>query len=223
MGAPPCRAGRTAIVFTGGDPPHPATRAILPADSYVIAADSGLDHAVAWGMRVDQVIGDFDSVTPAALAAAAAAGARIDRHPAAKDATDLELALDAARVVAERIVVVGGSAGRLDHLLGTALLLGSAGYADCTVTAHLGPATLSVIRSRAVLSGHPGEFLTLLPLHGPAHGVVTDGLRFPLWAETLHPGSSRGISNEFNTTNAEVRLTDGVLLAIAPGPEMERS
>ncbi|HEX3811615.1 MAG TPA: thiamine diphosphokinase [Mycobacteriales bacterium] len=220
MGAGPCRAGRTAIVFSGGDPPAADVRELLPADAYVIAADSGLDHATTWCVAVDHVVGDFDSVKPATLADAEAGGARVERHPTAKDATDLELALDAAHSVADRIVVVGGSAGRLDHLLGTALLLGRAAYADSVVTAHLGPATLRVVRTAATLAGVPGELLSLLPLHGPAHGVVTSGLRFPLRAETLHPGSSRGISNEFIEPHAEVRLTSGVLLAVQPGPEM---
>ena len=58
----------------------------------------------------------------AGLAAAEAAGARIERYPADKDATDLELALDAAIALEPaRIVVVGSSGGRLDHLLGSLL------------------------------------------------------------------------------------------------------
>src|SRR5215813_3929399 len=116
MGAAPRHAegpDRTAIVFAGGDSPDPAVPDVLPADAYVIAADSGLDHANHLGISVHQVVGDFDSVTPDALEAAEAAGARIDQHPSAKDATDLELALDAARAVAKRIVVVGGDGGRL--------------------------------------------------------------------------------------------------------------
>ena len=54
----------------------------------------------------------------------------IERHPAAKDATDLELALDAAIALEpSRILVIGSAGGRLDHLLGSILLLGDARYA----------------------------------------------------------------------------------------------
>ena len=87
----------------------------------MIAADGGVDRALALGLHVDVAIGDFDSVTAAGLAAVEAAGARIERHPTAKDATDLELALDAALALAPaRIVVIGSGGGRLDHLLGVA-------------------------------------------------------------------------------------------------------
>jgi thiamine pyrophosphokinase len=214
MGALPCR---TAIVVTGGDPPDPSVVDRLPAGATVIAADSGLDHALTLGLPVDLVIGDLDSVSPAGLLAAERAGLAIERHPAAKDATDLELALDAAARIAGRIVVVGGSAGRLDHLLGTALLLGSPAYANADVVAYLGPATIHIVRSSVRLTGIPNELLTLLPLHGSAHGVVTNGLKYPLHKETLYPGSTRGVSNEFVGTAAEVRLSDGVLLTVQPG------
>jgi thiamine pyrophosphokinase len=85
------------------------------------------------------------------------------------------------------------------------------------VVAYLGPATIHVVRSAVSLTGIPDELLTLLPLYGPAHGVVTSGLKYPLHKETLHPGSTRGVSNEFVGTAAEVRLSGGVLLAIQPG------
>src|SRR5882762_5122683 len=112
---------RRVVVVAGGEPPDfPVVRRISAA-AYVIAADSGIDYAAALGLRVDEAVGDFDSVTPAGLAAVEAAGAVIERHPAAKDETDLELALGAAlRVGAHRVTVVGGVGGRLDHLLGTA-------------------------------------------------------------------------------------------------------
>ena len=84
-----------AVVFAGGDPLPEEVRRLLPRDALVVAADSGLDLARRLGVPVDLVVGDFDSVDPAGLAAAAAAGSVLERHPVDKDATDLELALDA--------------------------------------------------------------------------------------------------------------------------------
>jgi thiamine pyrophosphokinase len=168
-------------------------------------------------LRVDLVIGDFDSVSADALATAASRGAEVERHPAAKDATDLELALDrAASMEPERVVVIGGHGGRVDHFLANALLLGHDRYRNIRITGHMGDAQLFVVRHHVALSGAVGDVVTLLPLHGPAFGVTTDGLRYPLRGETLESGSSRGVSNEFAAANASVRLDSGVLLAIAP-------
>lgn len=206
------------VVLTGGDPVVPGLRHRLPADATVVAADSGLHLADVLGLTVDVVVGDFDSVSPQRLQRAEAAGARIERHPTAKDATDLELAMDAAlRFAPDRVLVIGGHGGRLDHFLGNALLLASDAYADIRIDAFMGEAHVHVIRTDTELTGEPGELVSLLPVHGPARGVTTTGLLYPLDGEDLQPGSTRGVSNEFVSTIAHVSMTDGVLLAVAPG------
>ena len=205
----------TVLVFAGGSAPAVPS---LPPDALVVAADGGADHALALGLRVDVAVGDFDSITPAGLAALERAGTRTERHPSAKDATDLELALDAAAALGpRRIVVVGGTEGRLDHLLGELLILGSESYASFELDALLGSATVHVVRGERVLDGAPGELVSLLALHGPAAGVATDGLEYPLRGETLAPGSSRGISNVFAAPRARVTVERGVVLAVRPG------
>lgn len=212
----------TVIVVAGGDPPHPdapAPAAAIAADgATVIAADGGVDRALALGLQVDLAVGDFDSITPGGLAAVEASGARLERHPAAKDATDLELALDAALALSPaRLVVVGASGGRLDHLLASLLLLGDERYAGVEIDALLGGAQVHVIRDSRTFSGTVGELVSLLPLHGAAREVTTTGLAYPLAGETLAAGSSRGVSNVFAADVARVELGHGVLLAVRPG------
>jgi len=202
------------VVVASGDGPD----LTLPAAGRVVAADGGLLRAQALGLDVDVVVGDLDSVTPDALAAAEAAGVRVVRHPPAKDATDLELALDESVALgARRVLLVASSVGRLDHLLGSLLLLGSARYAALELDALVGDALVHVVRRERTLSGAPGELVSLLAVGSPALGVVTDGLEYPLRGETLEPGSSRGISNVFTGAEARIGLADGVLLAIRPG------
>jgi thiamine pyrophosphokinase len=209
---------REVVVLAGGEPVDPALAPLLPAGAVVIAADSGLAAADVLGLRADLLVGDLDSVDADQLAAAEAAGVRIEAHPVAKDATDLALALDAAVALgAQRITVVGGAGGRLDHLLAGALLLASDAYAGVEVVARTGAATLTVVRGSATLYGRPGELVSLLAVHGPARGVVTVGLRYPLADEDLAPGSTRGVSNELTRPTAHVRLRSGVLLAVQPG------
>jgi thiamine pyrophosphokinase len=209
---------REVVVLTGGDPVRGELAPLLPAGATVVAADSGLAAARTLGLDVDLVVGDMDSVDPDLLAAAEAAGTRIERHPAAKDATDLAIAMDAASGLgADRLTVVGGHGGRLDHLLAGALLLASDAYRHLEVVALMGPATVTVVRGTAELSGTPGELVSLLAVHGPARQVTTDGLLYPLTGEDLAPGSTRGVSNELARPTATIRLHAGVLLAVQPG------
>ena len=110
------------VVVAAGDGPQ----VDVPEGAIVIAADGGLDRARALGLEVAVAIGDFDSSAPEVVTAAEERGARIVRHPTAKDATDLELALDEALALgAKRVLVIASDGGRLDHLLGVLLLLGA--------------------------------------------------------------------------------------------------
>jgi thiamine pyrophosphokinase len=206
------------VVLVGGDPVDPRMHPPLPSASTVIAADSGLGVAAVLGLDVDLVVGDLDSVDPDDLARAERDGVTIDRHPVAKDRTDLAIALDAAAAHAPaRVVAIGGAGGRLDHLLGNAQVLASDAYRDLRITAWVGPATLTVVRDEATVTGRPDELVSLLPLHGDAHGITTDGLRFPLHGEDLPAGTTRGISNQLVGDRATVTVTRGVVLVVQPG------
>ena len=201
------------VVVASGPGPDVA----VPDGGTVVAADGGLDRAAALGLEVDILVGDLDSVSSATLARAESAGTRIVRHPVAKDATDLELALDEAVALgARRVLVIASAGGRLDHLTASLLLLGAERYAELELDALVGDALVHVLRSARTLHGTPGELLTLLPLGGAAEGVTTSGLEYPLTGETLAPGSSRGVSNVFTSAEARVTLTRGILLAIRP-------
>ncbi|MEY2454900.1 MAG: thiamine pyrophosphokinae [Acidimicrobiaceae bacterium] len=211
---------RSVVIVAGGSRASRAPTGLAP-DALVIAADSGVDHAYAIGLHVDVAIGDFDSITAAGLRRAESEGARIERHPAAKDKTDLELALDEAmRLGAADVAVLGVGGGRLDHLLANVLLLAASAFAECRITAFDGPARVHVVhggQAPTLFSAEAGELLTLLPVGGPASGITTSGLRFPLRDESLASGSSRGVSNVVDTAPATVQLATGTLLAIFPG------
>jgi thiamine pyrophosphokinase len=216
----------TVIVVSNGAAPGELDGVTLPAAGHVIAADGGAGTALELGLRVDELIGDLDSVSPEVAARVTGAGARVRRYPTAKDATDLELALAAAVTrdpPPRRIVVLGGAGGRLDHLLAGALLLASPQWAGADATrvrveAWLGRARVTVIRDRAVLGASAaGELVSLLAVGGVAHGVTTSGLLYPLDGADLRPGSTLGVSNEFIAALATITVSRGVVLAVQPG------
>lgn len=215
-------SGRQAVVVIGGDPLHPgAVRRVEPT-AFVIAADSGYDHAIAAGLRPDLLVGDLDSITAAGLAAARADGLRIDAHPADKDATDTELALD--RALAEvgdggTLTILGGGGDRFDHVLASITVLAQPRFAGCAaLVAWVGPALVHVLHApRTVdLGAQPaGLTVSLIPL-GDVRGVTTTGMRWPLRAEPLPNGTSRGISNLTEGGRATIAAATGVLAIVIP-------
>ena len=201
----------TVVVLADG-PDRPVGFELAPG-AVVVAADGGAALASELGLEVDLLVGDLDSIASEVLAGIE----QVERHPAVKDATDLELAFAAAlRLEPERILVLGGAGGRLDHVLGGLLLLAADAYAGVQVDAQLGTAAVHVVRGERTLQGEVGERVSLFAMHGPAHGVVTEGLVYPLRGETLQPGSTRGVSNVFAGQEATIRMERGVLLAVRP-------
>lgn len=206
-----------AIVAGGGDALDDRWRSELPADALVVAADSGLGHVYALGLRPDVVVGDLDSVSPIDLARAEREGTPIQRHPTDKDATDLELALAVALDRgATTVTVIGAGGGRLDHELAGLALLAGPQWTPMRITAFVGAARMTIVHSDATLDGPLGSIVTLLAVGGPATGVGTEGLRWPLHDAELLPTSTLGVSNELVSSPARVTVRTGVLFVIQP-------
>ncbi len=206
----------TAVIYVGSAPGRQAAPR-LPSVVLSLAADSGLAVARRLGHRVDVVVGDLDSVSATDLAAAELDGATVERHDPDKDQTDFELAVE--RVVGagvDRLVVIGGAGGRLDHLAANLAVLTHESLTGIEVDAWMGEARVSIVRDRRSIDGAPGLLVSLLAWGGAATGVTTDGLQWPLLDATLPAVSAWGTSNAFVGATATVSLHSGVLTAIVP-------
>jgi len=209
------RPGGLVLVLAGGDPPHPDL--VVPAHDLVVAADSGAHQAGRLGVAVDVLVGDLDSIDPAVRAHLEASGTRVEAHHPDKDATDIELALQVALHAAPAAVtVVGGHGGRLDHALATVAALAAIAAPGLRVEAWMGGARVQLAVDAVEVAGRVGELVSLLPQGGPATGVTTAGLRWPLAGATLAPGSTWAMSNEVAASPASVSLTGGVLAVVRP-------
>src|SRR4029077_2595531 len=128
--------------------------------------------------------------------AVVAGGGRVERYPREKDATDFELALEAAQQHgATRVIVAGVAGGRFDHFLGNIALLTAARFAAMRIEAELDDAHLTILHGGTppvVIDAAPGTTDTLLPAAGNAIGVTPTGLQSPLRDEELPAGTSRG-------------------------------
>jgi len=205
-----------AVIVAGGAGISPSVLEEIPEGAWVVAADSGLEHAQSLGLEVHHLIGDMDSVSDDAIRRAG--NIPVDRFPTDKEATDLELAMDlvASKPGIDRLIVLGGHGGRLDHLLANANLLASRRWSHLEVEWLAGRARVTVIHDHGQLHGFPGETITLLAFGGPATGVTTTGLQWPLTNETLLHGSSRGVSNTFVRPVVTVGVEEGTVVAIQP-------
>lgn len=205
---------RSAIVLAGGVL-STREREATPRADIVVAADSGFDRALGLGLEVDIIVGDLDSISARGLAEAERRGVPIERSPMEKDQTDLELAIDAAiERGAQRLLVLGSGGGRRDHELANVLLISSARFAAVEIEAWQGDQTLTPLHGDRRFEWRPGDAVSLLPIGGPATGIVTTGLRYPLSRETLAAGTPRGVSNVVLDPVVRISVDRGVLLVV---------
>lgn len=206
----------TVLILAGGKVSSPETASDLPRPDLVVAADSGYDAAMALGLPVDILIGDMDSIRATDIPS----DVIVERHPVDKEATDLELALElVARESPSRVVVLGGSGGRLDHELAAAALICSSRWIEIEeIDWRSDRGWAHVVRRRRLLHGDVGTTVSLLPVGGDAYGVTTTGLKWNLKNETLTTGTTRGVSNLMVSPVTDIRIAGGTLLVVFPDP-----
>jgi len=186
-------------------------QAINPApDDYVIAADAGYLRLRERGVRIDEVIGDFDST------GFVPDHPNVRRLPVEKDDTDMLFALrvGVARGLRE-FHLYGGTGGRLDHTLANIQCLawlarqGLRGYLydrDSVVTAI----------HNAALEAEGEGVVSVFALGGAAEGVTIGGLRYALDDGRLESDFPLGVSNEFIGRPARIAVKRGTLLVALP-------
>lgn len=164
--------------------------------SRIIAADAGINHAVALGVIPELWVGDFDSA-PSNLPADLAAVPR-ERFPAAKNETDGELAVAAAISRGATSLILAGAFGgpRADHAflhLTMAIRLAEQGIpALLTSGAQEG---VPLLQGPARFDYADGVIFSVIAFDDLT-GLTVDGARWPLADFSLRFGSSRTISNE---------------------------
>ena len=195
-----------AVIFANGELGQPERmRALLRADDYLIAADGGLRHLRALDRKPDLLIGDLDSVSQPDVDWLAGGSTEIRKFPAEKDFTDLELALRAAHERGvEGILLAAALGGRLDQTLANIGLLRLPELSGMDVSLDDGLTEVRLITATLTIQGSEGDIVSLIPAGSAVEGVRTHALQYPLNAETLSPGQTRGISNVMLTDRKSV-------------------
>lgn len=200
------RAGICYIVGAGS-----FAEVIAPGPlDFVIAADGGYLHLAAAGVRVDLLMGDFDSL------AGIPDGVRVQRFPSEKDDTDMMIAIKAGLELGfRRFALYGSVGGRLDHTLANAQALrylsrrGAAGY-----MMGEGMALTVIERGEQRFPARCRGLISVFSVGDTAEGVWIEGLKYPLRDARLTCDMPQGVSNEFTGVPARIGVKRGALLLL---------
>src|SRR5438477_11576524 len=142
-----------AVVVAHGDV-LPSDRAVIGANDYVVAADGGAFALERWKLLPHLVVGDMDSLGDAGVQRFARQGVPVAKFPAAKDESDLELAVaQAIAAGATEVVILGALGGdRLDHEAANLLLLADPGCDGGRIAADRGARRVRAGRGKGSLA-----------------------------------------------------------------------
>lgn len=206
----------TVLIFANGDLNSRSwVRPYLTQAAAIIAANGGTRHLWRLNRPPDLVIGDLDSLPRDIRDWLEDGSVRVEESPAAKDETDLELALlHAARTYDDPILVIGAFGGRLDQTLANILLLVHPELIERHIELVTQYERAWLASGTVQIEGQVGDTVSLIPLGGDVHIRSTHGLRWPLQDEDLVFGPARGVSNELIASVATVSVASGYLLCI---------
>ena len=191
-----CAAGFDGLLFP------------IPEDALVIAADGGLRHTQALGIRPDVILGDFDSL-----------GYVPDDsqvYPVEKDDTDAMLAV---RVGLERgcdfFLFYGAMDGpRLDHTVANFQTLGYLATHGARGALIGRDYIATVLRGETIEFSEAAAGILSLFCLGASAEVTIEGLKYGLDHGTLTPDFPLGVSNHFEGKAARITVHSGLVLAL---------
>lgn len=185
----------------------------------LIAADRGVEFFMGTDLEPDVAVGDFDSLS--------AEGAKymetlkhteIRRLKPEKDDSDTQSAANyAIEQGTERIMILGATGNRIDHLMANfgLLMLGKTKQVQIVLIDAYN--YMSLIESGMILKKEEqfGKYVSFFPIEGEVTGLTLKGFKYPLNSYTLKvEDSGLTVSNEISDPEAEVTFETGKLLMI---------
>ena len=185
----------------------------------LIAADRGVEFFMGTDLEPDVAVGDFDSLS--------AEGAKymetlkhteIRRLKPEKEDSDTQSAANyAIEQGTERIMILGATGNRIDHLMANfgLLMLGKIKQVQIVLVDAYN--YMSLIESGMILKKEEqfGKYVSFFPIEGEVTGLTLKGFKYPLNSYTLKvEDSGLTVSNEISDPEAEVTFETGKLLMI---------
>ncbi len=206
-----------SVCYIVGAGDNRATSFLPAPGDFVIAADGGLCILQEKGVRVDLVLGDFDSLGYVPEAE------HLVLHPTHKDETDLMLACREGLARGYTVFRLYGGLGgaRISHTVANLQLLRWLADQGAEGTLYGAGCEITLLRRRTVrFPAQQTGFLSLLAA-GESAVVSVRGAAYELHEATLSGRYPLGVSNEFCGKETEVTVAEGDLFLILEEAAME--
>lgn len=184
---------------------------MLEWNPFVLVLDGALDRVLGLEIKIDAVLGDFDSVLDLQEKIAALGPVKVVHTPD-QNFTDLQKGIEFLMQEGHQAANIAWATGwRADHNFNNL----------ATLPQYAGKIDLTVVDDHSRIFNLPRSFkkwypagtkISLLPI-GEAHGIVSKNLAFELGNESLHLPTKTGSSNHVLQDGfVEIAYRDGHLL-----------
>ena len=184
----------------------------IEKDDFVICADNSFSKASSENIRIDLIIGDFDTGKPVSFPS----GIETLTFPIEKDDTDTMLAIkEAARRGFTKITIIGGLSGRLDHTFANIQTLAYGVQNDLDILITDGENTAFIMCPGTItLEKKEGFSLSVFSYGNTVSNLCMDGVKYPVSNATLTSFFPLGVSNDITKDHANISFSEGMLLII---------
>jgi len=185
---------------------------------FVIAADGGYEHLKKAGIRIDLLIGDFDSI---AREPDPVCTVRLRKE---KNDTDMMAALREGLARGYReFRLYGGTGGRIDHTLANIQALAFLCENGARGMLYGEGCTMTAIRNGTYqFEANRSGYVSVFSLSDHSSGVTLRGLKYPLDRAKLVSSFPLGTSNEFTNCPGSISVENGTLLIVCTDQRTEQ-
>ena len=202
-----------ALIYTGGDWPEDTLvrRLVQQADDF-ICCDGAANRACSLGLPIRLLVGDMDSIQLSVFKSLQTQ-TPILRLPCEKDWTDLEMACNLAiERGADRVTIVGGLGGRMDHAMGNLQCLFALARRGVDAQMEGRDEVVRVLLKEGRILGAKGKTFSLVPLLPDTIVQRMEGAFYPLHHAALPLGCTLGISNVAVEDVVQIQIQQGAAL-----------
>lgn len=203
------------LILLNGEPTKNAdTDKIIDKADYVICADGGAKWASEAKIKVDAIIGDFDSISDEIIKLYECTDTQIIRAPKEKDETDGVLAIDYAILKgAKHVTILGATGGRLDHQYGNIMLLKRLQNKNCEGRMILDSGYAVMGNKYIEISCNINDTISIVPFDGELVIDSAEGLKYKIDNGTYFSyGYPIGLSNIAVDETVKIDITGGSAL-----------
>lgn len=182
----------------------------------VIGVDKGVRFLYEHKILPDYIVGDFDSLDREIVEYYKnKTCVPIREFDPVKDASDTQIALSLGiELGCEKLVILGATGGRLDHLWGNVQSLVIALKAGVEAQILDPQNKIRLINGRTCLTKEQayGKYFSVFPLGGCIPKFQITGAKYPLCDHTLTPYDSLCVSNQIGEGETVIDFPEGIVI-----------